>query len=74
MYAKSFIALDGNARLTGARTAQTASYDRHSCHYAIARFTITRRTTHNVRGLNTHLMFSWSIAHVSIQMLVNSGL
>lgn len=32
MYAKSFIALGGNGRLTGARTAQTASYDRHSCH------------------------------------------
>ncbi|KHG89973.1 hypothetical protein PU72_25680, partial [Escherichia coli] len=24
MYAKSFLALDGNGRLTGARTAQTA--------------------------------------------------
>lgn len=32
MYAKSFIALDGNGRLTGARTAQTAPYDRYSCH------------------------------------------
>ncbi|HBD4957848.1 TPA: hypothetical protein KJZ39_004104 [Escherichia coli] len=26
MYAKSFIALDGNGRLTGARTAQAAPY------------------------------------------------
>ncbi|HHN9648226.1 TPA: hypothetical protein ACP7RI_003368, partial [Escherichia coli] len=26
MYAKSFLALDGNGRLTGARTAQTAPY------------------------------------------------
>ncbi|EPC5725002.1 putative zinc ribbon protein, partial [Escherichia coli] len=26
MYAKSFIALDGNGRLTGARTAQDAPY------------------------------------------------
>ncbi|EEU9073084.1 hypothetical protein HDI70_003468 [Salmonella enterica] len=29
MYAKSFIAIDGNGRLTGARTAQT---DRYTCH------------------------------------------
>ncbi|ULH10512.1 hypothetical protein MF265_21730 [Serratia marcescens] len=32
MYAKSFIALDDNGRLTGARTAQTAPYDRYRCH------------------------------------------
>lgn len=32
MYAKSFMALDGNGRLTGARTAQTAPYDRYTCH------------------------------------------
>lgn len=32
MFAKSFIALDGNDRLTGARTAQTAPYDRYTCH------------------------------------------
>lgn len=32
MYAKSFLALDGNDRLTGARTAQTAPYDRYVCH------------------------------------------
>lgn len=32
MYAKSFIALDGNGCLTGARTAQTAPYDRYCCH------------------------------------------
>lgn len=32
MYAKSFIALDGNGRLTGARTAQAAPYDRYTCH------------------------------------------
>ncbi|CAM6497454.1 Ybl85 [Citrobacter sedlakii] len=32
MYAKSFIALDGNGRLTGARTAQTASYDKYTYH------------------------------------------
>lgn len=30
MYAKSFIALDGNGRLT--RTAQTAPYDCYTCH------------------------------------------
>lgn len=32
MYAKSFIALDGNGRLTDARTTQTAPYDRYTCH------------------------------------------
>ncbi|MES3577337.1 hypothetical protein QDQ47_21225 [Enterobacter cloacae] len=32
MYAKSFIALDGNGRLTGARTAQRYPYDRYTCH------------------------------------------
>ncbi len=32
MYAKSFKALDGNGRLIGARTAQTAPYDRYTCH------------------------------------------
>ncbi|HCD7970639.1 TPA: hypothetical protein ND641_004387 [Citrobacter amalonaticus] len=32
MYAKSFIALDGNDHLTGARTAQAAPYDRYTCH------------------------------------------
>ena len=32
MYAKSFMALDGNGRLTGARTAQAAPYDHYCCH------------------------------------------
>lgn len=32
MYAKSFIALDGNGRLTAARTAQQYPYDRYTCH------------------------------------------
>ncbi|MGS2021081.1 putative zinc ribbon protein [Escherichia coli] len=32
MYAKSFIALDGNGRLTGARTAQAAPYAHYTCH------------------------------------------
>ncbi|EPA7335174.1 putative zinc ribbon protein [Escherichia coli O13,129, 135:H26] len=32
MYAKSFMALDGNGRFTGARTAQQYPYDRHTCH------------------------------------------
>ena len=32
MYAKSFMALDGNGRLTGARTAQTVPYDHYTCH------------------------------------------
>lgn len=32
MYAKSFLALDGNGRLTGARTAQAAPYAHYTCH------------------------------------------
>ncbi|EPS9348767.1 hypothetical protein JG790_08670 [Citrobacter freundii] len=32
IYAKSFIALDGNQFLTGATTAQISPYDRYSCH------------------------------------------
>ncbi|EBH8769706.1 hypothetical protein NW381_001397 [Salmonella enterica] len=32
MYAKSFIARDGNGRLTGARTAQQYPYGRHTSH------------------------------------------
>ncbi|EJI7658894.1 hypothetical protein R2333_005341, partial [Escherichia coli] len=32
MYAKSFLALDGNGRLTGARTAHTAPYAHYTCH------------------------------------------
>lgn len=32
MYAKSFVAVDGNGRLTGARKAQTAPYDHYRCH------------------------------------------
>lgn len=32
MFAKSFIALDGNGRLTGARTAQAVPYDRYTYH------------------------------------------
>ena len=32
MYAKSFLALDGNGRLTGARTAQAAPYANYTCH------------------------------------------
>lgn len=32
MFAKSFLALDGNGRLTGARTAQAAPYHRSTCH------------------------------------------
>ncbi len=32
MYAKSFIALDGNRCLTGAIIAQIYPYDHYSCH------------------------------------------
>lgn len=32
IYAKSVMALDGNDRLTGARTAKQYPYDRYTCH------------------------------------------
>ncbi|ROK47800.1 hypothetical protein BFD52_23085 [Escherichia coli] len=32
MYAKSFLALDSNGRLTGARTVQAAPYAHYTCH------------------------------------------
>ena len=32
LFAKAFIALDGNGRLTGAHTAQAAPYDQYTCH------------------------------------------
>ncbi|CNI09128.1 TPA: putative zinc ribbon protein [Yersinia enterocolitica] len=32
MYAKSFLALDGNVHLTGANTAQIYPYDHYTCH------------------------------------------
>nr|WP_276591197.1 hypothetical protein [Enterobacter cloacae] len=32
IYAKSVSALDGNSRLTGARTAKQYLYDRYTCH------------------------------------------
>jgi hypothetical protein len=36
MYAKSFMALDGNGRLTGARMAQQYPYDRYTCHLCVS--------------------------------------
>ncbi|STI09869.1 DNA-directed RNA polymerase, beta subunit/140 kD subunit [Escherichia coli] len=53
MYAKSFLALDGNGRLTGARTAQTAPYDRYTCHLCGSALRYHRNTTLSVPGLNT---------------------
>ncbi|OYA17145.1 hypothetical protein RW86_02982 [Escherichia coli] len=53
MYAKSFLALDGNGRLTGARTAQTAPYAYYTCTFAAVYSDTTRSTTRNVPGLNT---------------------
>ena len=32
MFAKSFITLDGNGRLTSARTTQIIPYGRYTCH------------------------------------------
>lgn len=54
MYAKSFLALDGNGRLTGARTAQTAPYDRYTCHLCGSALRYhPQYDTLNVPGLNT---------------------
>jgi hypothetical protein len=53
MYAKSFIALDGNGRLTGARTAQRYPYDRYTCHLWAVRCDTILNTTLSDRSLNT---------------------
>jgi hypothetical protein len=53
MYAKSFIALDGNGRLTGARTAQRYPYDRYTCHLCGSALHTILNTTLNDRSLNT---------------------
>jgi len=56
MYAKSFLALDGNGRLTGTRTAQRYPYDRYTCHLcgsAAVRCSTTLITTQDDHGLNT---------------------
>lgn len=53
MYAKSFLALYGNDRLTGARTVQTALTTAiHATCVAVPCSTILN-TTPNARGLNT---------------------
>lgn len=53
MYAKSFIALDGNGRLTGARTAQAAPYANYTCTCVAVHSDTIRNTTLNFPGLNT---------------------
>jgi len=53
MYAKSFIAFDGNGRLTGARTAQTAHTIATPATSVAVHSNTTRNTTLNVPGLNT---------------------
>ena len=53
MFAKSFIALDGNDRLTGARTAQTAPYDRYTCHLCHSALKYHPEYDTDARGLNT---------------------
>ena len=52
MYAKSFIALDGNGRLTGARTAPHLMLTTPATCVAVHSDTI-RNTTLNFPGLNT---------------------
>lgn len=53
MYAKPFIALDGNGRLTGARTTQTAPTTGISAICATAPCNTIQSTAPNARGLNT---------------------
>ncbi|SBL72772.1 Protein of uncharacterised function (DUF3279) [Klebsiella oxytoca] len=53
MYAKSFIALDGNGRLTSARTTQSAPYDRYTYHLCVSSLNTIRNTTQNSHGLST---------------------
>ncbi|BBR68291.1 hypothetical protein WP4W18E09_18220 [Escherichia coli] len=53
MYAKSFIALDGNGRLTGARTAQAEPYATTPATCVAVHSDTIRNTTLNFPGLNT---------------------
>lgn len=53
MYAKSFIALDGNGRLTGARTAQAAPMLTTPATCVAVHSDTIRNTTLNFPGLNT---------------------
>ncbi|MFS4200829.1 hypothetical protein ACIL8R_26960, partial [Escherichia coli] len=57
MYAKSFIALDGNGRLTGARTAQDAPYAKW--HLNRSQFGI--RIDHDLAFISDHSLASQSI-------------
>ena len=53
MYAKSFLALDGNGRLTGARTTELHLMIATPATFAAVHSDTTRNTTLNVPGLNT---------------------
>ena len=53
MYAKSFIAFDGNGRLTGARTHRLHLTIATLATFAAVRSDTTRNTTLSVPGLNT---------------------
>jgi hypothetical protein len=54
IYAKSFIALDGNQRFTGATTAQIYPYDHYFCHLCGSALVFHPEWAPTVRGLNTH--------------------
>ncbi len=54
MYAKSFLALDGNGRLTGARTAQTAKWHLNRSQFGI-------RIDHDLASISDHSLASQSI-------------
>ncbi|MDF0964716.1 hypothetical protein P1S74_23615 [Escherichia coli] len=57
MYAKSFLALDSNGRLTGARTVQAAPYAHYTCHLCGKR-KLTAVCSHQTRigNLDAHLI------------------
>lgn len=53
MFTKSFIVLDGNCRLTGARTTKQYPYDHNSSPCVAVRCNSILNTTQNGHGLNT---------------------
>lgn len=77
MFAKSFLALDGNGGLNGARTAQISPYDSDTCHLCGCALQCHLSTTTNARGSNTPKRVSPamvdSIVPIPIRMPVNSN-
>lgn len=77
MFAKSFLVLDGNGGLNGARTAQIALMIAIPATSAVARCNAILSTTTNARGSNTPKRVSPamvdSIVPIPIRMPVNSN-